>query len=105
MNTNPMTAMQRLSWRLRHDFNLVLVANVLDRLIKNERTAVESAAEESVKIESTMDIVTQDLHAALTDPVTPGVITIEEARQIVGHVVDMKGITHTHTQNLKALAS
>lgn len=77
--------------------------DVLDRQITREAAAVSAEAGAAAGIEHGLDRIGADLHAALTDAETPGVITTAEARTLSRHLNGTKIAAHTHTAHLEAM--
>lgn len=75
--------------------------DVLEQQANRAVRDVEQRAVESTAIEAQLEHARQHVHAALTDAVSPGVITAEESRALCGELIDLSLGAHTHTQNLK----
>ncbi len=70
--------------------------DVLDRQIQRERAAVGAEAGVAADLEQGLDHLGREIHAALTDAETPGVITTAEARAISHRLHGTKQAAHHH---------
>ena len=77
--------------------------DVLDRQLTREHVAVNAEAGAAAGIERGLNHLDTELHAALTDAATPGVITTAEARTLSRRLNRTKIAAHHHTAALESL--
>lgn len=73
--------------------------------VAREQSLLRTRRAESAAIEAHLEHIRNGLAAALTDAVTPGVITAAEAREVCGELIDTTLETRAHTAALNRMAS
>ena len=99
----PLRILQRLSWRLKHAKAPSLAIETMDTALAAQERQLGKAIEDATAISGGLERVRQAMHRALTDHVSPGIITACEAREIAALMINTAVIAGTHLEHLSAM--
>ena len=100
---SPLRVLQRLSWRFKSAKAPGLATQVMDEQLATHEADIVTAGAEARQIEGGLEATRREMSAALTDPVSPGIITESEARQIAAGMIGTAVLAHAHTERLGAM--
>jgi hypothetical protein len=99
-----MATLRRFAARLRQSTPTHrLEAELIDRQVTRELTALRDAEGEAVTITTDLDLLRQTVSRALTDRRTPGIIDESEAAELIRALMTTTTHASAHRQHLAAL--